>query len=323
MSPIVNDKRPFFKYNTVRRNNWEADAVKVLNYGSLNLDYVYQVEHFVQPGETLSAMSQRINPGGKGLNQSVALSRAGAAVYHAGCLGLGGEALGELLQQSGVDTRFLQLCDTIQGNAVIQVDRSGQNCILLFGGSNQCVTEEQIEKTLAAFDAGDWLVLQNEINNLPLIVEKAYARGMKIVLNPSPYNEKLSAVDFGKLDWLLVNEVELEQLSGSKLPEDAWHKLREKYPRLNLLVTLGGDGSIAFTEAGTFRQAAFKAKAVDTTAAGDTYTGYFIAGLMKGRGIQESMRRASMASGISVTRAGAAPSIPTVKEVEQALEERA
>ena len=297
--------------------------MKVLNYGSLNLDYVYQVEHFVQPGETLSAMSQRINPGGKGLNQSAALSRAGAEVYHAGCLGLGGEMLGELLQQSGVDTRFLQFCDTIQGNAVIQVDRSGQNCILLFGGSNQCVTEEQVERTLCSFDVGDWLVLQNEINNLPLIVEKAYERGMKIVLNPSPYNEKLSAVDFGKLDWLLVNEVELEQLSGSKLPEDAWHKLREKYPRLNLLVTLGGDGSVAFTEKITVRQAAFKAKAVDTTAAGDTYTGYFIAGLMEGRGIQESMRRASMASGISVTRAGAAPSIPTVEEVEQALEEQA
>ncbi len=296
--------------------------MKVLNFGSLNLDYVYQVEHFVQPGETLSAVSQTVNPGGKGLNQSVALAKAGAEVYHAGCLGLGGEMLGELLQQSGVDTRFLQFCDTIQGNAVIQVDRSGQNCILLFGGSNQRVSEEQIEKTLVFFDTGDWLVLQNEINNLPLIVEKAYSRGTRIALNPSPYNEKLSAVDFGKLEWLLVNEVELEQLSGSKQPEEAWNKIHEKYPRLNLLVTLGGDGSVAFTETETVQQAAFQAKAVDTTAAGDTYTGYFIAGLMEGCGVQESMRRASMASSISVTRAGAAPSIPTVEEVEQALEER-
>lgn len=296
--------------------------MKVLNFGSLNLDYVYQVEHFVQPGETLSAMSQVVNPGGKGLNQSVALAKAGAEVYHAGCLGLSGESLGELLQQSGVDTRFLQFCDTIQGNAVIQVNREGQNCILLFGGSNQCVAEEQIEKTLAFFDADDWLVLQNEINNLSLIVEKAYSRGMRIALNPSPYNEKLSPVDFGKLEWLLVNEVELEQLSGSKQPEAAWQKIHEKYPRVNLLVTLGGDGSVAFTEKGAVRQAAFKAQAVDTTAAGDTYTGYFIAGLMEGRDIQKSMCRASMASSISVTRAGAAPSIPTVEEVEQALEER-
>ena len=297
--------------------------MKVLNFGSLNLDYVYQVEHFVQPGETLSAMSQAVNPGGKGLNQSVALAKAGAEVYHAGCLGLGGEMLGELLQKNGVDTRFLQFTDTLQGNAVIQVNRDGQNCILLFGGSNQCVTEEQIDSTLPDFGAGDYLVLQNEINNLPLIVERAYERGMKIVLNPSPYNEKLAAVDFGKLDWLLVNEVELEQLSGSKLPEEAWQKLREKYPRLNLLVTLGGDGSVAFTESETVRQAAFQVQAVDTTAAGDTFTGFFIAGLIEGRGIQESMRRASMASSISVTRAGAAPSIPTAEEVEKALEERA
>ena len=297
--------------------------MKILNFGSLNLDYVYQVEHFVQPGETLSAVSQTVNPGGKGLNQSVALAKAGADVYHAGCLGLGGERLGELLQQSDVDTRFLQFCDSIQGNAVIQVNREGQNCILLFGGSNQCVTEEQIEKTLAYFGTGDWLVLQNEINNLQLIVEKAYERGMKIVLNPSPYNEKLSAVNFCKLEWLLVNEVELEQLSGSKLPEEAWRIIHAKYPRLNLLVTLGGDGSVAFTETEIVRQAAFPVKAVDTTAAGDTFTGFFIAGLMAGRGVQESMRRASMASGISVTRAGAAPSIPTVEEVEQALEERA
>ena len=296
--------------------------MKVLNFGSLNLDYVYQVEHFVQPGETLSAVSQTVNPGGKGLNQSVALAKADAEVYHAGCLGIGGESLGELLQQCGVDTRFLQFCDTIQGNAVIQVNREGQNCILLFGGSNQRVTEEQIEKTLASFDAEDWLVLQNEINNLPLIVEKAYSRGMRIVLNPSPYNEKLSAVDFGKLEWLLVNEVEAEQLSGSNRPEEAWQKIHKKYPHLNLLVTLGGDGSVAFTEKETVRQAAFPVKAVDTTAAGDTFTGFFVAGLMEGRGIQESMRRASMASSISVTRTGATSSIPNVEEVEQALEVR-
>ena len=172
--------------------------MKALNFGSLNLDYVYQVEHFVQPGETLSAMSQAVNPGGKGLNQSIALAKAGAEVSHAGCLGLGGEVLGELLQKNGVDTGYLHFTDSIQGNAVIQVNAEGQNCILLFGGSNQCVTDTQVTETLAHFAAGDYLVLQNEINDLPLIVDEAYRRGMRIVLNPSPYNEKLRAVDFGK-----------------------------------------------------------------------------------------------------------------------------
>lgn len=297
--------------------------MKILNFGSLNLDYVYQVEHFVRPGETLSAVSQMVNPGGKGLNQSVALARAGAAVYHAGCLGQGGERLGALLRENGVNTEYLVPADALQGNAVIQVNRQGENCIILYGGSNQCITEAQICNTLAHFTAGDYLILQNEINCLPLIMDTAYARGMKIILNPSPCDEKLDAVDFGKVSWLLVNEVEAEQLSGSNQPEKAWEQLRRRYPELSLLVTLGGEGSIAFTAAETVRQAAFPAQVADTTAAGDTYTGYFIAGLAEGRPLAECMRRASIAAGISVARTGAAGSIPAREEVEKRFGELA
>lgn len=297
--------------------------MKVLNFGSLNLDYVYRVEHFVQPGETLSASSQAVNPGGKGLNQSIALARAGAEIYHAGCLGVGGEGLGKLLRENGVDTTYLFPTDELQGNAVIQVDQSGQNCILLFGGSNQCITSGQVDKTLAAFSAGDYLVLQNEVNDLPMIVEKAWERGMKIVLNPSPYNEKLSAVDFGKLSWLLVNEVEAAQLSGSEDPEEAWRVLHEAYPHLSVLITLGSAGSVAYRvengEVETARQEAFRVRAVDTTAAGDTFTGFFIGALLEDKPLQECMRRASMASALGVTRPGAAGSIPTRDEMEDAL----
>ena len=297
--------------------------MKVLNFGSLNLDYVYRVEHFVQPGETLSATSQAVNPGGKGLNQSIALARAGAEVYHAGCLGVGGEGLGKLLRENGVDTTYLFPTDELQGNAVIQVEPNGQNCILLFGGSNQCITSGQVDKTLAAFSAGDYLVLQNEVNDLSMIVEKAWERGMKIVLNPSPYNEKLSAVDFGKLSWLLVNEVEAAQLSGSNEPEEAWRVLHEAYPHLSVLITLGSAGSVAYkVENGaveTAQQVAFRVRAVDTTAAGDTFTGFFIGALLEGMPLQECMRRASMASALGVTRPGAAGSIPTRDEVEDVL----
>ena len=297
--------------------------MKVLNFGSLNLDYVYRVEHFVQPGETLSASSQAVNPGGKGLNQSIALARAGAEVYHAGCLGVGGDSLGKLLQENGVNTTYLFSTDELQGNAVIQVDQSGQNCILLFGGSNQCITSGQVDKTLSVFSAGDYLVLQNEVNDLPMIVEKAWERGMKIVLNPSPYNEKLSAVDFGKLSWLLVNEVEAAQLSGSEDPEEAWRVLHEAYPHLSVLITLGSAGSVAYRvengEVETARQEAFRVRAVDTTAAGDTFTGFFIGALLEDKPLQECMRRASMASALGVTRPGAAGSIPTRDEVKDAL----
>ena len=295
--------------------------MKILNFGSLNLDYIYRVEHFVQPGETLSAVSQSVSPGGKGLNQSIALARAGAEVYHAGCLGQQGESLGALLRENHVNTEHLLPVDALQGNAVIQVNTAGENCILLYGGSNQCVTEEQVHRTLSCFAPGDWLVLQNEINQLPLIVDKAYELGMKIVLNPSPYHEKLAAVDFNKLSWLLVNEVEAEQLSGSRLPSETWQQLHQRHPELSLLVTLGSEGSAAFTAAETVRQAAFPAEVVDTTAAGDTYTGYFIAGLAEGRPLAECMHRASMAAGISVIRAGAAVSIPAKEEVEKRLEE--
>lgn len=297
--------------------------MKVLNFGSLNLDYVYRVDHFVQPGETLSAESQTVNPGGKGLNQSIALARAGAEVYHAGCYGVGGERLGELLRENGVDTTYLLSTDELQGNAVIQVAPNGENCILLFGGSNQCITDQQVDQTLAAFSEGDYLVLQNEVNDLPMLVDKAFERGMKIALNPSPCNEKLKAVDFGKLSWLLVNEVEAAQLSNGREPNEAWELLHEAYPKLSVLITLGSSGSIAYRVTNdsveTARQEALHVRAVDTTAAGDTFTGFFIGALLEDMPLQECMRRASMASALSVTRPGAAGSIPTRDEVETAL----
>ena len=300
--------------------------MKVLNFGSLNVDYVYAVDYFVRAGETLSAKSREIIPGGKGLNQSISLARAGAKVWHAGRIGAEGAFLRDMLNASGVDTTYLKSTDGIQGHTVIQVDKNGENCILLYGGTNRMLDAAQIDETLAHFGAGDWLVLQNEVNLLPRIVDAAYDRGMTIALNPSPYEDSLQQVDFGKLSWLLVNEIEACQCAGSDQPERAWDVLHERWPRLSVLITLGKAGSLAHrvTDGGveTVRQASFPVKAVDTTAAGDTYTGYFIAGLVEGRPLSECMQRASMASSISVTRPGAAVSIPGVEEVEEALGNR-
>lgn len=299
--------------------------MKILNFGSLNVDYVYSVDYFVRAGETLKANSREVLPGGKGLNQSVALARAGAQVYHAGCIGADGEFLRQLLNKKGVNTEYLRTIDGMQGHTIIQVDKKGENCILLYGGTNRRIGDSQIDETLAHFGQGDWLVLQNEVNSLPRIVDAAFARGMRIVLNPSPYEEGLKEVDFGKLSWLLVNEVEACQCSGSDEPERAWDVLHARYPRLSVLITLGSAGSIAHAVGpdgvDTVRQQAFRADAVDTTAAGDTFTGFFIGGLAEGRPLNECMRRASMASAISVTRMGAAVSIPKVEEVESRLAE--
>lgn len=293
--------------------------MSILNFGSMNLDYVYRVDHFVQPGETLAALSRSVKAGGKGLNQSVALARAGAPVSHAGCLGAGGEFLKGLLEENGVCTEFLLPVPEAQGHTVIQVNQEGENCILLCGGSNRCVTEAYIRRVLSRFSEGDWLILQNEINLLPLIVRLASERGMQIVLNPSPWDASLNELDFSKLSWLLVNEVEAEQISGETVPEKVWKALHARFPELSLLVTLGSRGSVAFRAGGgaveTYREDALRVKAVDTTAAGDTYTGYFLAGLAEGKPLPECMSLASRAAAVAVTRMGAAESIPWKREL--------
>ena len=293
--------------------------MRILNFGSLNLDYVYAVDHFVRPGETLAALSRTVKAGGKGLNQSVALSRAGAAVFHAGCLGSGGELLKTVLETNRVDTGFLLSVPEAQGHAVIQVNAAGENCILICGGSNRCVPEDHIRRVMDSFAPGDWLILQNEINGLPLIVELAAARGMHIALNPSPFDAAINDIDLSKVDWLLTNEIEAEQLSGNADPEAAWEKLHARYRGLSLLVTLGSQGSMAWHATGGtvafHREKARSVKVVDTTAAGDTYTGYFIAGLMEGLQFPVCMQRAGLAAAIAVTRPGAAGSIPWKHEI--------
>ncbi len=293
--------------------------MRILNFGSLNLDYVYQVEHFVQPGETLSALSQSINCGGKGLNQSIALAKAGAKVYHAGCIGAGGERLARELAENGVDISCLATVDGIQGNAMIQVDRSGENCILLFGGSNRNITPEMVKQVMEKFEPGDYLVLQNEVSCLPEMVAEAKARGMKVVLNPSPFEDALLELDFGAIAWLLVNEVEAEQISGQRDADAAWELIHGKYPALSMVVTLGKEGAVCYTPEGKVEQKAYPSTVVDTTAAGDTFTGYFLTTLTDGMELGECMRRASRAASISVSRAGAAVSIPERREVEEAL----
>ena len=209
----------------------------------------------------------------------------------------------------------------MQGHTVIQVNGDGENCILLYGGSNCCVTQAQIEHALDGFSEGDWLLLQNEINKIDEIVDAAYEKGLTIALNPSPCDEGLKRVDFDKLSWLMINEVEAAQITGSAEPEAALSWLKERYERLSVLITLGSAGSIAYGwgDGGapeTVAQPAFPVQAVDTTAAGDTYTGYFIAGLLSGLPLCDCMRRASKAAAVCVTRMGAADSIPRPGELD-------
>jgi len=286
--------------------------MKILSYGSLNLDYVYQVPHFVQPGETLSSQSRAVNCGGKGLNQSIALARAGAQVWHAGAIGTDGTMLKNALEENGVSTEFLlTLRDVPTGHAIIQVDSSGQNCILLMGGANRAIPQEHIDRLLEDFTAGEWLVLQNEVCGNGYIMEKAHEKGMKIVLNPSPMDEAVLELPLQYVDWFVLNEVEMEAICGGDAA-----KLLEKYPHVGIMLTLGSRGAICYYEGQRYAHGIYKTNVVDTTAAGDTFSGYFIASLVNGMDLADAVALASKASSVAVSRAGAQASIPYSAEVE-------
>ena len=187
--------------------------MKILCFGSLNIDYTYKVEHFVQKGETISSQSLQVFSGGKGLNQSIALAKAGAEVYHAGAVGTDGGFLLRQLEEAGVNTEHVAVLDEIRtGNAIIQNDKDGDNCIILYGGANQAITREQADQVLKSFDEGDYLLLQNEINELPYIMEKAHRKGMNVILNPSPMDEKMKELPLDDVDYYLLNEVEAGQI---------------------------------------------------------------------------------------------------------------
>lgn len=294
--------------------------MKALCFGSLNIDYTYSVSHFVSAGETLASSELNVFSGGKGLNQSIALSRAGATVYHAGAIGEEGRFLIDELEAAGVDTSFIKIRSDIKtGHAIIQCDNAGGNCILLFGGANRTISEDEVENVLCKFESGDYLVLQNEINELSAIIGRAKEQGMKIVLNPSPMNADILSLPLELVDIFVLNEVEASQLvglsgfTGSKA--DMVKAVCEKFPGAAVVLTLGAEGS-AFCDGKQYiEQEAYKVSAVDTTAAGDTFTGYFIAALMNGKSAQYAMKLASKASAIAVTRLGASPSVPTLREV--------
>lgn len=297
--------------------------MKVLNFGSMNLDYVYTVDHFLTKGETQAATGRTTYTGGKGLNQSVALARAGVFVYHAGNVGAGGEVLLRELAESNVDTTYVRRQDDLPtGHTVIQIDREGDNCILVFGGANRSVTKEQVDENLEAFGEGDFLLLQNEINGLQDIMAAAANRGMRIFFNPSPMDESIFALPLETVDTFVVNEVEAAALTGADPEEPAaeaeqiLHSLLEAYPDSTFVLTLGEEGAwYADRETRVF-QPAYREVAVDTTGAGDTFLGYYVAGLLRGDTPAEALDLASRAAAICINRPGAAPSIPVLKEVE-------
>ncbi len=298
----------------------------VLNFGSCCIDNVYSVAHFVRPGETLPSDQYGIHPGGKGLNQSIALSYAGAGVRHAGKVGVDGVFLKELLEASGVDTSLLQVIEGPTGHTIIQVTPSGENAILLFGGANKTVTHEDVDVTLSR-SSEEYLLLQNETSATDYLIRSGHAKGMRIIFNAAPMTDDAATLPLQRVELLIINEIEGATLAGvlnrtmsetpaeKTSPEQIISQLQAHYPGVKILLTLGRQGAIYADGREEIHEVAPDVEAVDTTGAGDTFTGYFVAGYIRGEAAGQCLRQASRAAGICVTRLGAASSIPRKEEL--------
>ena len=290
--------------------------MRILTFGSLNIDYVYSVNNIVSPGETISSLSLDVFEGGKGLNQSIALARAGASVFHAGCIGEDGEMLLDCCKKEGIDTDNIKIISQKTGHAMIQVSSTGQNSIIVCGGTNKMISKEMVDDVLCMFDEDDMIVLQNEINMLDYIIDQAYNKGMIIALNPSPFDENIEKCSLEKISIFILNEIEAQLMVNEKDIKKIIGTMRRRYPDSRVVITLGEYGAIYCDQNEEVYVTAQKVDAVDTTAAGDTFTGYFLASIAKDDEPELALKRAAIAAGVSVTRKGAAPSIPYIKEIK-------
>lgn len=288
--------------------------MKVLVFGSLNIDHVYQVPHFLRPGETLPSTGYSRNAGGKGLNQAIALARAGQETAFAGAIGQDGLFLRDLLRETGVDTSRVQVLDSPTGHAVIQVEAAGGNAILLYGGANQQITCQMAEAALEGLVPGDWVLLQNEISCGREILLMAKEKRLRVALNPSPASPELKTWPLERVDLLILNEVEGEDLTGCADSQGILDGLLARCPETAVVLTLGADGAYYRDSSTQCFQPAVPVKAVDTTAAGDTFTGYFLRVLLESGDATQALHTAAHAAALAVMRPGAGASIPEAEE---------
>jgi ribokinase len=288
---------------------------RVFNFGSLNIDRVYRVPHIARPGETLASSDHRTLAGGKGANQSIALARAGARVSHCGKVGKNGAWLIELLTAEGVDTQSIFTSDLPTGEAIIQVGDDGENAIVLMAGANHTISKREIDVALAGCEAGTTVLTQHETNEVSYLIERAASLGLPVTFNPAPFNAHVLEMPLTCVSTLVLNETEGAGLSGERLQEEILKELRSRLPRTELILTLGSRGVIYDGGQGRLSVPAVEVKAVDTTAAGDTFIGYYLAARLGGAEVLASLQLAVRAAAICVGRQGAIDSIPHRREL--------
>lgn len=299
----------------------------VINFGSINIDHIYTVPHFVTPGETLSSSRYQSVLGGKGANQSIAAAHAGTAVKHVGAVHSSDTPFVNQLESAGVNCQFVNQQNTIaSGHAIIQVNDEGENAIVLFAGANHILSETQIDNAIDSAEDDDWVLLQNETSAIGSIINKAADKGLFIAFNPAPMTPDIANLPLEKVTLLFVNEVEAMQLTNTQTIAEASSALSTNYPDTKVIMTLGKAGVTYLHKGQQINVEGFKVHAVDTTAAGDTFTGYFLAtyidGLANGNSEPNvALKTACAAAALCVTKAGAAPSIPKASDVAKFLQQ--
>ena len=286
--------------------------MKILNFGSINKDFFYSVNDFVKPGETISSIRYNVKIGGKGLNQSVGISKAGQKIYHAGIINKDDTFILDKLKKWNINCENILLSNNPTGHAIIQVDKKGENSIIIHGGANHDVDIKFIKSVLSKFDSGDILVLQNEINNIKEIIDRAHHKKMKIVFNPAPFNNEILSYDLNKISTLILNQTEGEALSKEKKPDGILKVLNSKFNNTEIILTLGEKGSLYSFKDELLKIKAHKLDTVDTTGAGDTFIGYYVAGIASKMNKKDNLNRASEAAAIATTKLGGAESIPRI-----------
>jgi len=284
------------------------------NLGSINADLFYHLPHLPQPGETLAASDFTRGLGGKGANMSVAAARAAARVVHIGAVGSDGAWASEQLLEYGVDTRHIAKVDAATGHAIIMVDEAGENSIILHPGANHAISESALGTALSEASTGDTLLMQNETLLQPKAAKMAKDLGLRVTYAPAPFSEEAVKQLVGLIDMIVLNAVELAQLKSAGLGI-------ESLGVNTLIVTQGAEGGEVYRWSNGFTVEGFSApnvKAVDTTGAGDTFTGYLLAALDRGQPLMQAINLATKAAALMVTRHGTADVIPDLKDVQDA-----
>ncbi|MYD43940.1 MAG: ribokinase [Gammaproteobacteria bacterium] len=289
---------------------------KIVTLGSIGIDHVYSVEHFTTAGETMVGRTHDIFPGGKGLNQSIAAAKAGAEVVHVGSIGDDGKSSLNALRIADVDVEDVRVGEDATGHAMIQVDDAGQNAIVVYGGANRALTENDREAAFNRLEEGDWLLLQNEINGIDEVLQRASEQNALVAFNVAPVDGSERDYDYRNVDLLIVNEVEAALLAGIENPGDAFDHLVATYPKMVVVLTLGREGGICGGNGHPkIAYEAHDVQAVDETAAGDSFIGFFMAEWVRSQDLAAALADGSAAGALAVTKHGAASSIPTREEV--------